>query len=168
MSLLGSKPHPNIMSSSTGKNVVDYFHASTIKYVAWCYGLRFLPSVIILSLANLLSIWDLKLTCGKAVRELVTSSSEEFQKILLHFVTIVALPHFAAKLAKILNTHLKNTNSIEITVPKYLNQINFTLMRQAWNTFGVKLKWQSELSELLKQSILTMLSIKLSVVWTKL
>jgi len=83
MSLLGLKAHPNIMNLSTGKNVVDYFDTTIIKYVAWCYGLRFLPSIVVLIFAHLLSIMDLKLTCAESLGELVTSSAELGTKILL-------------------------------------------------------------------------------------
>ena len=94
MSLLGSKSHPNTMNLSTGKNVVDYFDLTTLKYVGWCYGLRFLPTIIVLTFAHLLSVMDLKFTCADAIGELVSSSAEFGANIVLG--VNMSIPHETA------------------------------------------------------------------------
>ena len=96
MSLLGSKPDPNIMNLSTGKNVVEYFDVATVKYAAWCYGLRFLPTIIVLNLAHLLSVMDIKLTCADTLGDFVISSAKFGTDVVLGGNVSIATEQAAA------------------------------------------------------------------------
>ena len=96
MSLLGSKPDPNIMNLSTGKNVVEYFDVATVKYAAWCYGLRFLPTIIVMNLAHLLSVMDIKLTCADTLGDFVTSSAKFGTDVVLGGNVSIATEQAAA------------------------------------------------------------------------
>jgi hypothetical protein len=55
-SLLGNSVDPEIMNVSTGKNIFsDITSKEVVVHVIWCYGLRFLPAVSLLSLAHLVN-----------------------------------------------------------------------------------------------------------------
>jgi len=57
MSLVGNKIDPEIMSLSTGKNIFsDITSKEVVSHTLWCYGMRFLPSVAILSIGHLVKI----------------------------------------------------------------------------------------------------------------
>ena len=59
-SLLGNNVDPEIMNVSTGKNIFsDITSKEVILHVLWCYGLRFLPAISLLSLAHLVSAFAL-------------------------------------------------------------------------------------------------------------
>ncbi len=55
LSLLGTRTDPGVMNISTGKNAVA-LNGDNLRYAAWCYGARFLPSIAFLLLGHLLSI----------------------------------------------------------------------------------------------------------------
>lgn len=47
ISLIGAPTNPSVMSIATGKNLRN-IDREMLNFVAWCYGLKFLPSIIIL------------------------------------------------------------------------------------------------------------------------
>ena len=55
LSLMGTKKDPNLMNISTGKNVVNV-SADATRFAAWCYGTRFLPALVILVLAHVMTV----------------------------------------------------------------------------------------------------------------
>ena len=63
LSLLGTRTDPNVMNISTGKNTI-VLNSDATKYAAWCYGSRFVPAVVVLSLCHLLSILSLEESAG--------------------------------------------------------------------------------------------------------
>lgn len=62
LSLLGTKKDPNIMNISTGKNNI-LLNFDLLKYSLWCYGSRFLPTIVILVICHLLTSVSLIQTC---------------------------------------------------------------------------------------------------------
>ncbi len=65
LSFLGVRTDTNVMNISTGKNAV-LMNGDAARYVAWCYGSRFVPAAVMLIVCHVLSL--LSGGDGEAVR----------------------------------------------------------------------------------------------------
>ena len=57
-----------------GKNSVPV-NSDSVKYAAWCYGLRFAPAIVILVFSHLLNVLDL-VSCADVDEESILASNE--------------------------------------------------------------------------------------------
>ena len=70
--LLGNVVDPESMNMSTGKNIFsDITSKEVIIHVFWCYGLRFIPAITLLSLAHLVSRIKFNYLDAKSYYEIV-------------------------------------------------------------------------------------------------